>query len=129
MGAWGSGYRQNDDYLDYRESFAEPLINALRQRLQQAEAGCYRDGSGGGRDSIQAIAGYDLRAQLMWTYKVLSAPDADVSLSQVQTDVLLEVSGCVRAQGNTLSNPEWPATINAEMDELQAWLKRVQSWG
>ncbi len=129
MGAWGSGYSQNDDYLDYQESFAEPLIQALLQRQRQAEAGFYRDGSGGSSDLIQPIAVYDLRAQTMWTYKVLSAPDADVSLSQTQTDVLLQVSEYVRTQASTLENPEWPKTINSEMDELQAWLKRVQSWG
>jgi hypothetical protein len=127
MGAWGTGYRDNDDYLDYREAFAEPLIAALRARFPEAKAGRYRDGSGGRKDA-QSIAANDLRSQLMFTYKVLSAPDGDVALNQRQTDLLLEVATYVRQQGNTLKNPEFVAAINDEMDQVQNWLKTVASW-
>lgn len=106
VGAWGYGYRDNDNYYNEADSFAEPLMAALEARLSE--------GSSLG----------DLRAHLMWTVNVLRTTDEEVSLSRDSLDVLREAVRVVRARAgvdahNWRESEEYLTTVSAELASVE----------
>src|SRR5215207_1828955 len=101
MGWWGPGYNQNDTYLDDLPNYLQPLIAALQRELQEVRAGRYRDGSvardGIPWDGISAVAYLaisDLRGQLIFTFRLLTAP-SNVVLERRQVGVLQEAAAFI----------------------------------
>jgi hypothetical protein len=108
MGAWGYGYRDNDNYFNMAGDFVTPLIDGL--------AGM------SAKDDTQ-----DLRVRLMWTANVLRHTDEEVYLSTQEVAVLRDVIGLVREKA-TLEVESWRepdeylATVEEELQGVEHWL-------
>lgn len=70
MGAWGYGYRDNDDYYNGMTEFVQPLIEALAEGVEWM-------------DDIQ-----EYRARFMWTVNLLMGSAEEISLSDEAMRIL-----------------------------------------
>lgn len=116
MGAWGYGYRDNDNYYNEAGKFVAPLVEWLRAELS------------GEHDTE------DLRARLMWTAGVLSGSDEIVSLSRDELVVFRDAVHRVREEatenaGSWVNPEEYLSTVERELDVVEEWLRGFKETG
>ena len=110
MGAWGYGYKENDNYYNEAESFVEPLIDVLVKQVETGQCDLS-----------------DFRARLMWTVNTLKATKEDVVLSDYSLEVLYVSIKGVRENSIELADSwvepaEYLKTVEAELASVEEWL-------
>lgn len=135
MGAWGYGYADNDDYYNEASDFVHPLIEALEAKRKVEFSKLYnQDGSRTGLDYAPEIAFGAFRSQLMWTYKVLSATEENISFSDEDFKTLIDSAALVRESmeldaKDARDAEKFMTVLTAEMDEVQKWLESFEVSG
>lgn len=128
MGAWGYGYKDNDDYYNEASEFVHPLIEALETKRKIEYSKLFNaDGTKTGLDYAPEIAFGAFRSQLMWTFKVLSATEENVSFSEEDFKTLSDSVALVREaieldSTDARDTEKFVAVLTEEMDEVQKWL-------
>lgn len=128
MGAWGYGYKDNDDYYNDGVDFVQPLIADLESKLKDKHKEVFNpDGT-----KIESEYGYDIvfslfRSQLVWTSKILSTTDEIVSLTDANIKVIQDSINLIREVLPADSIDARDAdkciqVVTAEMDEVQNWI-------
>lgn len=109
MGAWGYGYRDNDNYYNEVFGYVDPIVDGLFEYVNAY-------------DSLE-----DVRARLMWTFNVLSKTEEEVPLTGMQLEKFRAVVSHVRIvshrnAGGWRDDNEYLVTVEKELAQVEEWL-------
>ena len=121
MGAWGTGYKDCDNYYNEAPEFVKPLTDALKVEQEKALDGIAK------YNDYHGLMG-DFRARLMWTANILRSTTEQVSITSESFDVLVKSVDLIRESAPKASEgwrdpSQFLATITTEMDSVQEWLE------
>jgi hypothetical protein len=111
MGAWGYGYRDNDNYYNAVGDFVEPLFDALRADIEHG------------------VDLQDLRARILWTTNVLRATDEEVQLSPQNIEGLRICIEYIRKSAVDFASPEYLEAVESELSGIEGWLDSFKPMG
>lgn len=111
MGAWGYGYRDNDNYYNEVGGFVDTVIEALAEYVET----CYGP--------------QDFRARLMWTVNTLQATDEDVPLSESSMEILRLSIEQVREDIALFEDEEFLKMVEKELQPVEKWLDGFKEMG
>lgn len=116
MGAWGYGYKKNDNYFNEAGRYVTPLVKELVADMM-------------GEHDVQ-----DLRARLMWTVNVLKGTKEEVVLSATEVEVFhdavhMVAEEAIAGSGSWREPKAYLAAVEAELESVEEWLETLQDTG